>query len=46
MPKASEHKTVQARNLKYAEEFGWTFVPHEDVPLGERAVFGWARVMT
>lgn len=27
MPKPSEHKTVQARILKYAEEIGWTYVP-------------------
>ena len=27
MPKPGEHKTVQARILKYAEEIGWTFVP-------------------
>lgn len=44
MPKPSEHKTLQARILKYAEEIGWTFVPHEDVPVGERVMFGWARV--
>ena len=25
----SEHKTVQARILTYAEAIGWTFVPHE-----------------
>ncbi len=30
MPKPSEHKTVQARILKYAEKIGWIFVPHED----------------
>ena len=29
MPKPSEHKTVQARILKYAEEIGWIFVPCE-----------------
>ena len=27
MPKPSEHKTVQARILAYAQECGWTFVP-------------------
>jgi type I restriction enzyme R subunit len=26
MPKPGEHKTVQARILKYAQEIGWTFV--------------------
>jgi hypothetical protein len=26
MPAPGEHKTVQARILKYAEEIGWTFV--------------------
>ena len=29
MPTPSEHKTVQARLLKYAEAIGWTFVPRE-----------------
>ena len=29
MPKSSEHKTVQARILKYADQIGWTFVPRE-----------------
>ena len=29
MPKPGEHKTVQARILKYAEEIGWTVVPRE-----------------
>ncbi len=28
--KPSEHKTVQARILKYAEAIGWTFVPREE----------------
>ena len=28
--KPSEHKTVQARILKYAEEIGWTFVSREE----------------
>ena len=26
MPAPGEHKTVQARILKYAQEIGWTFV--------------------
>ena len=26
MPKPSEHKTVQARILKYAQEVGWSYV--------------------
>lgn len=30
MPTPSEHKTVQARILKYAEEIGWTVVPREE----------------
>lgn len=30
MPSPSEHKTVQARILKYAQEIGWTFVPREE----------------
>lgn len=30
MPTPSEHKTVQARILKYAQEIGWTFVPREE----------------
>lgn len=30
MPKPGEHKTVQARILKYAEEIGWTVVPREE----------------
>ena len=43
----SEHKTVQARILAYAQEIGWTFVPREeaerrrgfdpDVPPADRA---------
>ena len=28
--KPSEHKTVQARILTYAEAIGWTFVPHQE----------------
>jgi hypothetical protein len=31
MQNPSEHKTVQARILKYAEEIGWTVVPREEV---------------
>ena len=27
MPKPGEHKTVQARILKYAQKIGWSFVP-------------------
>ena len=30
MPKPGEHKTVQARILKYAEDIGWIFVPREE----------------
>lgn len=30
MPTPSEHKTVQARILKYAQEIGWTVVPREE----------------
>jgi type I restriction enzyme, R subunit len=30
MPTAGEHKTVQARILKYAQEIGWTYVPREE----------------
>jgi len=30
MPKPGEHKTVQARILKYAEAIGWTFVLREE----------------
>ena len=30
MPKPSEHRTVQARILKYADETGWTSVPREE----------------
>ncbi len=47
MPTPSEHKTVQARILGYAEAIGWTFVPREeaeqrrgfdpDVPPADRA---------
>ncbi|HVA50502.1 MAG TPA: hypothetical protein VNH11_29410 [Pirellulales bacterium] len=27
MPAPSEHKTVRARILAYAQEIGWTYVP-------------------
>jgi type I restriction enzyme R subunit len=47
MPKPGEHKTVQARILKYAQEIGWTFVSRgeaearrgfdPDVPSKDRA---------
>lgn len=30
MPKPGEHKTVQARILRYAQEIGWAFVPRAD----------------
>ena len=30
MPTPSEHKTVQARILAYAEAIGWTVVPREE----------------
>jgi type I restriction enzyme R subunit len=30
VPTPSEHKTVQARILKYAEAIGWTFVPRKE----------------
>jgi type I restriction enzyme R subunit len=29
-PKPTEHKSVQARILKYAQEIGWTFVPQSE----------------
>jgi type I restriction enzyme R subunit len=31
MSKPTEHKTVQARILAYAQAIGWTFVSREDV---------------
>jgi hypothetical protein len=50
MPAPTEHKTVQARILSYAQEIGWTFVPREEaerwrgfdpgVPAKERAKGG------
>ncbi len=30
MPAPGEHKTVQARILKYAQEIGWTYVPRDE----------------
>ena len=30
MPKPGEHKTVQARILRYAQDIGWTFVPRTE----------------
>ena len=30
MPTLTEHKTVQARILKYVEKIGWTLVPREE----------------
>ena len=30
MPTPSEHKTVQARILEYAQDIGWTFVPRHE----------------
>lgn len=30
MPTPTEHKTVQARILEYAEAIGWTFVSREE----------------
>ena len=30
MPTPTEHKTVQARILKYAQAIGWTFVPRKE----------------
>ena len=30
MPTPSEHKTVQARILEYAQDIGWTFVPRDE----------------
>jgi type I restriction enzyme R subunit len=31
MPEPGEHKTVQARILKYVQEIGWAYVPREEV---------------
>ena len=30
MPSPTEHKTVQARILQYAQEIGWIFVPRDE----------------
>ena len=30
MPTPTEHKTVQARILEYAQDVGWAFVPQAD----------------
>lgn len=30
MPGPGEHKTVQARIMKYAHEIGWTYVPRAE----------------
>jgi type I restriction enzyme R subunit len=30
MPGPTEHKTVQARILAYAQEIGWTYVPRAE----------------
>ena len=30
MPLPGEHKTVQARILKYTQDFGWSFVPRPE----------------
>ncbi len=30
MPALTEHNTVQARILEYAQEIGWTFVPRAE----------------
>ena len=30
MPAPGEHKTIQARILKYAQEIGWTYVPRAE----------------
>jgi type I restriction enzyme R subunit len=30
MPTPGEHKTVQARILKYAQDIGWKFVPRAE----------------
>ena len=30
MPTPTEHKTVQARILYYAQEIGWTYVPRDE----------------
>jgi len=30
MNRPTEHKTIQARILKYAQEIGWTYVPRDE----------------
>ena len=30
MPTPTEHKTVQARILAYAQDIGWTYVPRDE----------------
>ena len=30
MPNPTEHKTVQARILRYTQEIGWTYVPRDE----------------
>lgn len=30
MPKPTEHKSVQARILKYAQDIGWSFIPQPE----------------
>jgi type I restriction enzyme R subunit len=36
MPVPGEHKTVQARILKYAQDIGWTFVPRAEAETRRR----------
>jgi len=36
MPKPTEHKTVQARLLTYAQEIGWTYVPRAEAEARRR----------
>ncbi|MBI3987123.1 MAG: hypothetical protein HY343_09395 [Lentisphaerae bacterium] len=38
MTTPSEHKTVQGRILKYAQEIGWTYVPAGALRRGENRV--------
>jgi hypothetical protein len=38
MPALGEHKTVQARILKYAQKIGWTYVPREEAERRRRFV--------
>ena len=39
MPAPGEHKTVQARILKYAQEIGWTFVLRDEALRARKASF-------